>query len=340
MFKGVKGKYLNRDEVLNSISQEQVFHQYLNIYPQMGKFYKSPFRVDNIPGCRFAWHSGILYFVENSSFNGRLYWDVVDIVKYYEKCDYITALNILYSKKSVNQIPSSCKQPIIKRQPEIRFVKKNWPANNLFKLPGHILESEYIFLVDNYWITNEKGEWRKNIIHNPNFTTTIAYYFPDSNHVKLYFPEKEDFRWYSNCSNDDVFGYYKLKYYSEISDTLWITKSAKDRVTLEYYFDIPCIALQNEGCFIPEDKVFEMETLFKKFIFLYDNDLTGIYQSQKLAEKYNWEYRVIDVLPKDPYEMFITYGLKNTKDLIYASNNKFSHKGYPSRVVKDIEQSS
>ena len=314
MFTGTKPTYRKTTDVLNNISQEQVFFEYLGIYPDLGKRYLSPFRQDKDPGCRFTWHSGILYFVENTMFNNKLYWSCIDIVMYIKKCSYQEALDLLWVKSSSVKVVKS-NIPTAKFVPEIRFEKQNWPDNNMFMLPGYILEKELVFLVKNYWIKTKSG-WNQNSIHHPSKTLCVAYYFPETDHVKLYFPEQEEFKWYSNCSIEDVFGYHKLSYYAKMSDELVITKSGKDRLMLDYFLGKSSIALQNEGCYIPEHVVFELETMFKKIWFLYDNDVSGILHAQKLSEKYNFQYKVIDIQEKDPYAMIKVHGVENTKKLI------------------------
>lgn len=312
MFKGLKPTWRNQTEVLNSISQEQIFYEYLGIYPDLVKKFLSPFRTDRDPGCRFKWHSGILYFVENSMFNNKLYWNCIDIVMYYKNCSFQEALDILYLKIGSNQITKVVQNSFT---PEIRFEKKDWDNVNMFMLPGDTLEKELVFNVKNYWIKTKAG-WQRNSIHHPNKTLVVAYFFPDTNHVKLYFPNESDQRWYSNCSNEDVFGYHKIDYYRTYSKELVITKSAKDRLMLDYFIGIPSIALQNEGCYLPERLVAELKSKFDIIWLLYDNDIPGIQQAQKLSDKYGFPYKVIDVNPKDTYEMIQEFGIENTKKLI------------------------
>jgi len=314
MFTGLKPTYRKQDEVLNSISQEQVFYEYLGIYPDLTMRFLSPFRVDRDPGCRFKWHSGILYFVENTMFNNKLYWSCIDVVIYFKHCTYQQALEILWLKSHSKQIVNKVISPDT-FVPEIRFEKTKWLEPNLFMLPGNTLEQELIFCVKNYWIKTKLG-WQMNMIHHPSKTLTIAYYFPDTNHVKLYFPNEVENRWYSNCSTQDIFGWHKINHYHSYSKELVITKSAKDRIMLDYFIELPSIALQNEGCFIPEDKLQELQEMFEKIWFLYDNDISGILQAQKLSEKYNLEYKIIDVTPKDSFEMIQEFGIENTKKLI------------------------
>ena len=79
-------------------------------------------------------------------------------------------------------------------------------------LAAYHLYNENVYLVDDYWIKQDSDyEW--NHLHNPKKTLTIAYYFPDTNHVKLYFPNEYSIKWYTNCDQNDVFGESKLDYY-------------------------------------------------------------------------------------------------------------------------------
>ncbi len=309
-----KKPYHKQQNVLNSISQEQVFSEYLGIYPSLSGRFKSPFRSnDKDPGCRFSWYSGILYFVENTGFNNKLYWSCIDVVQYVKNCTYREVLEILAKKSHLHT--GIIKQNVEVFIPEIRFEKQDWEEPNMFMLPGTVLESELIFKVKNYWIKNKKG-WNLNSIHHPSKTLVVAYYFPDTDHVKLYFPEQKEFRWYSNCSSEDIFGWHKINHYHSYSKELVITKSAKDRIMLDYFINLPSIALQNEGCFIPQHKLEELQEMFEIIWFLYDNDISGIQQAQKLSEKYNLSYKTIDVLPKDTFEMIKEFGIDNTKKLI------------------------
>lgn len=314
MFKGLRPTYRKSSEVLNQISQEQVFSEYLGIYPDLSQRFKSPFRAnDKNPGCRFIWYSGILYFVENTMFNNKLYWSCIDVVMYVKNCSFQEALDILWQKS----LPVKVGKVIPNKTfvPEIRFEKQPWEEPNMFMLSGDILEKELVFKVKNYWIKT-KGGWFKNSIHDPNKTLTIAYYFPETNHVKLYFPNELENKWYSNCSTQDIFGYHKIKYYQSYSDKLIITKSGKDRLMLDYFIGIPSIALQNEGCYLPDEIALDLDVSFKDISFLYDNDISGILQAQKLSEKYGYPYKVIECDVKDPFEMINKFGIENTKKLI------------------------
>ena len=291
---------IQKDELLNNISQEEVMFQYLGIWPSLTQRFKSPFRTDTTAGCRFEWKNGLLCFVDNAGFNGKIYWSIFDIVKHVKSCSYREALQHI-AKGRYTMISS---QPTYKPRRNITFTYKEWQEDNLFKLSNDILKSESVFLVDKYWI-NKEGEITMFIPSD----LCIAYYF-SSKRVKLYFPERKEDRWYSNCSNEDIFGLDNLNLNG---DLLIISKSQKDRLTLKYHFGYEnVIAVQNEGCYIPENIVEDLKLRFKQVVIIFDNDDTGLDQSKKISKKYGFKNWVIDSEFKDPYEIFI-----NNKQLLF-----------------------
>lgn len=300
MFSAIGKKYYNVNDILSSVNQEQLFLHYIGILPNhSGRFY-SPFRHDNNPGCRFTWHSGILYLVENTMYKGKLYWNIIDAMREKYNMTFYQVLDTIvndYKLGENNNNKTNIKHKV-KSRPNINFSYSDWNESNLFYLDNTTLQKEFVFLVDNYWIDN-----KKNPIYNPKDTLTIAYYFPDTNHTKLYFPNERDFRWYSNCDTTDVFGKYKIDYYSENYDYLVITKSQKDRLILDYKFNIPSIALQNEGCLLPESMVINLQEKFNKIYVLFDNDVAGEKAAEKITQKYNF-IKIQVPFYKDSYELY------------------------------------
>ena len=59
-------------EVLDLYTQEEIFYLLLGYYPDYSKRYKSPFREDKNPSCRFEKYGNWLYFIDNASFNGEI----------------------------------------------------------------------------------------------------------------------------------------------------------------------------------------------------------------------------------------------------------------------------
>lgn len=290
-------------EILKTLDHRQLFSKYLGIYPEFGKKYLSPFRNDKSPGCRFELRSGLLYFVENTAFQGRLRWSIFDIVMYFHKCGFEECLEIISNDIDPAEVPQQIhyhKQPF-----RINFTYKDWPSENMFYLPNDILQKENVFLVDDYWTGSL--EMRKNNIYNPKTNLTVAYYFPETDHTKLYFPEQENFKFSTNCNSSDIHGKNKIEYYRHRDRShIIITKSQKDRLVLDYHCGYNAIAVLNEGCHLDPSFIKELKEKFLSVYVLFDNDDTGRKMSKIFSEKYGiFEIKLNE---KDPYEQYNKYG--------------------------------
>lgn len=294
MILGTNSPRIDYKDLINNINQEEVFQSILGYFPNLYQRFKSPFRPDRQAGCRFEWRDGFLCLVENTAYKKRLYWNIFNTIMELKKVSFYQAVEIVAKGRYENN-PS---KPVYKDKLSIRFTKKEW-SDNLFKLSSEILEAEHVYLVQDYWI-GRSGIWKKNNIHK---SLCIAYHFPESDHTKLYFPEEKEIRWYSNCNNQDIFGLNNLNDYS---DLLIISKSQKDRLTLKYHYGYSnVIAVQNEGCFIPENVMDNLKLRFKRIVIIFDNDYTGFDQARKLSITYDIEYRIIESSFNDIYDMFI-----------------------------------
>jgi hypothetical protein len=312
MFKGTINPRISVNDI-KRLDQESMFFNYLGIKPDNRKHY-SPFRKDNNPGCTFKWYNGLLYFMDNGSFNGKLSWSIIDVVMYQNNCTFVQALEILSKDYKPAQMAfDTTYQKSYSRLPlQIRFKPKNF--ENLFGFSQQVLEKEHVYIVDDYWIG--RNDMKQNIVHNPKTNITVAYHFPNSDHVKLYWPELKENRFYSNCNIYDVFGYDKIDYYQSIDDRyLIITKSQKDRLVLDYDLGFNSIAVQNEGCSIPDDIINKIRSKFEYIYLLYDNDETGKIQSKKISEEYGF-INLNLIKYKDPYQWKVKEQQNDLKRLL------------------------
>lgn len=296
-----KFDFVDIKKVLPQYDQQNLFAKYTGIYPELNKGFYSLFRTDRKPGCRFVWHSGILYFVENAGFRGRLYFNIVDTICIIKNLDFKAAINEIIKGNTISGVSwdkINNENSKSNEKPDIRFKYKEWEKSNYFGLKPYDLYNENVYLVTDYWI-GRGGDFKHNSIHNPKQTLTIAYHFPDSNNVKLYFPEKTEFKWYSNCDND-IFGESKLDYYLEKdSDLIIITKSQKDRLLLDYKYGYNAVSPQNEG--VDFGNIIPIIKKFDRQIILFDNDRTGQKYASHFSEKYNIPWINLEIA-KDIYE--------------------------------------
>lgn len=294
--------------LLRSLNQEELFRKYttLNINGRN----HSIFRVDKTPGCYFKWYNGILYFVDNAGYNNKLYFDIFDIVSFIYNISLEEASRKIVKENNNNiiKIESSIdnyKKPKL----QINFKKGVWEKNNYFMIDPDILEKENVYKVETYWINKGDG-FKTNLIFNPKQTLTIAYYFPQTDSVKLYFPYEKEFKFFTNCSPENVYSNVKLDY----EKTCFITKSNKDRLVLKYLLDYEAISPQSENQLIPEHYINEVLKCKHQFI-LFDNDKTGVENSSILSKKTGIK-NIFFIDVKDTFDCIKKIGINNTKTFI------------------------
>lgn len=309
--------YIDIKNLLSRLDQESLFHKYTGIYPSniSTTRYYSLFRHDRKPGCSFRWHSGKLYFVDNARFRNKLWFDIIDCIEILHNCSTKEAINMIVNENPIDKNYIINSTTTIKIKPEIRFKYKPFEEDNLFGISPKHLNNENIYLVTDYWI-KKSNDWEYNNIHNPRKTVCIAYHFPHNNNVKLYFPNEVNYRFYTNCDDNDVYGMYKLDYYLEKNDNfLIITKSQKDRILLDYVYGYNAIAVQSETSInLPKDVVTKIHK-FKQALILFDHDNTGQQFAAKLSEKLDIPWTNV-IIAKDVYESTQKYGVDATSKIL------------------------
>lgn len=292
-------RFADYEEVLNyspiSISevfqnQELIFLEFLGTLPNETVRLRSPFRKDNNPGCRFTYYDSLWWFVDNATYKNKLYFNCLELVMYMYDIDFKEALRLISSKvKPINNYNSSYIDLSNKKYKiDIKFSYEKWGEKNYFtnfyKVHPDYLNLQPYYMVYNYWVsTKTDPELKMNRFGMPEYK--IAYYFKDTNHTKLYFP-KSDYKWYSNCTENDIFGYHRMGQYLFSEDrSIFITSSAKDELILNYYTQANTIGLQGETVkTLPEFLLNSLKYFDEIYIWL-DADSTGIKET-KYLEKY------------------------------------------------------
>jgi len=298
--------------------------------PSYGKRFYSPFRSDRKAGCRWSYNNNQWWLVDNAGHNGKLAWSIYDFVSWLYPTYTAKEVYHLIASRLVETVPNI--QTI--RRPNVASVKDNniiikfeytdWTEDDyfsrMFDIDLNYLNQQPYYKVVNYWANSRKDNTlRKNPFHSPKSVETIAYYFEDTDHTKLYFPAKNDFKWYSNCNADDIFGEHRLKEYD--NSHIVITKSAKDEMILNYHCNLQTLAVQSEAI-TSNKKLNDLCNQFSQKIIYFDNDDPGRRNSKTLGESvgalciFNG-----DTEGKDAAEF---YALQNNKEKFKEGiNNKF-----------------
>lgn len=366
---------LTKEFILSKISQVSIFSAYIGVDAEIiehcidtGEFISSPFRVDEHPSFGFRYDNrGKL---KAKDFAGYFHGDCFDAaalviseiihknVDISNKSWFIFVLkhiaytfrNIIYGKDKDENIEGIIAEGINaarNRKPIIEFVPRQW--NNYdknywgkFHVPISYLNTNFVYPVDYFYINRKVNPEPKYYYENDRKDVCYAYMLGQDKrgiyNIKLYFPNRKHgtvrFITNSNCLE----GLLNLEL-SEY-DSIIITKSTKDRISLRAYLDAIDLSISYGGTAlrtiglvnIPHEsyklKQNEYDWLQAKcpnglILSLMDNDNTGYREAIWLRNNYNIiplciprEYEV-----KDFAELRSKYSIETIKELINLSYN-------------------
>ena len=300
-------KELTKENLLESVSQEEIFEYYLGIKPEIGINYCNPLREDNNPGCWF-WYNrdDILFLIDNTQrreFGG----DCFEIVR------KVTGVeNFFHILQRINndfriglydgyfhdyQSQERVAKVVIKKKPVVSDIRyKHMPFQyadlqwwNQYGIGKELLERFEVSCIYKVWIN-------MNLYHKYS-TLDPVYAYAFDNHSKIYRPmATRKYKWRSNCNVNDINGYKQLP---KTGKLLIITKAMKDVMTLTS-LGFNTIAPQAEYPVLPEKLVKELKERFEDLYVFYDNDEAGVHNSQRLTKDIGAKYvNIPKTMPKD-----------------------------------------
>lgn len=366
---------LTKEFILSKISQVSIFSAYTGVDTEViencietGEFISSPFRVDEHPSFGFRYDNrGKL---KAKDFAGYFHGDCFDAaalviseiihknVDISNKGWFIFVLkhiaytfrNIIYGKDKDENIEGIIAEGVNaarNRKPIIEFVPRQW--NNYdknywgkFHVPISYLNTNFIYPVDYFYINRKVNPEPKYYYENDRKDVCYAYMLGQDKrgiyNIKLYFPNRKHgtIRFITNSNCLEGLLNLELNEY----DSIIITKSTKDRISLRAYLDAIDLSISYGGTAlrtiglvnIPHEsyklKQNEYDWLRAKcpnglILSLMDNDNTGYREAIWLRNNYNIiplciprEYEV-----KDFAELRSKYSIETIKELINLSYN-------------------
>lgn len=366
---------LTKEFILSKISQVSIFSAYIGVDAEIiehcidtGEFISSPFRVDEHPSFGFRYDNrGKL---KAKDFAGYFHGDCFDAaalviseiihknVDISNKGWFIFVLkhiaytfrNIIYGKDKDENIEGIIAEGVNaarNRKPIIEFVPRQW--NNYdknywgkFHVPISYLNTNFVYPVDYFYINRKVNPEPKYYYENDRKDVCYAYMLGQDKrgvyNIKLYFPNRKHGTVRFITNNNCLEGLLNLEL-SEY-DSIIITKSTKDRISLRAYLDAIDLSISYGGTAlrtiglvnIPHEsyklKQNEYDWLRAKcpngvILSLMDNDNTGYREAIWLRNNYNIiplciprEYEV-----KDFAELRSKYSIETIKELINLSYN-------------------
>ena len=308
-------KKYTRSYINSKISQYDLFRRYIGNV-KLNQVMCSPLRNDKNPSFNLYNNSkGETMYIDHATGESG------DIYKFLKQLWNIDLKEVY--KKIVNDLPSEI---------ELKLLKTAYRKdNNIYDIEIRIRRQQFSELDLEYWKSfgiseNTLNKYQVNSISYYTINGIISgkynvndplFSYKVNDKFRLYRPKtkyKKD-KWRGNLTKDNIFGYEQLP---KSGDLLIITKSLKD-IMLLHELGYNAIAPSSESTEIPEYYINDLkEKSFKKIVYFFDNDETGIKFAKKLSEKYNSDYIYIDpkYFVKDISDFYKMYGLESTKDYL------------------------
>ncbi|NCC41935.1 MAG: hypothetical protein EOM21_21505, partial [Gammaproteobacteria bacterium] len=298
---------LTKDYIFSQITQEQIFEKYLGVKVQTKRHFVNPLRNDNRVTCKFKYFGNDLIFTD---FSGWFSGNCIKLVMFLQGINYHKALEtikddfLLTSSSFIEYEPKTLK-PKPKERTKFNIKHRNFNKHDAaywksYSISSKTLKTFNVKAVKN--ITIEGSNFR----YFYNYGDPAYVYYFDKNEVKIYFPNRKEFRFLSNTTS--IQGYNQLPKYD---DLLVITKSLKDVMCL-YELGIPSVAFQAETVIPSKDIIENFKFRFENVYTFYDFDLTGIRTTNKIKKLYNLPYIF---LTNGRFGSF-NYGAKDISDYI------------------------
>ncbi len=329
---------LTKEEIFKKINSYDIFRFYCENFKEVGKKFNSdlPGRSDNIPSCVIEFIGGDLMY---SDFGYKTGLRAVDYVmeKYglgfgdtLEKINRDFNLGLSSGRLQQHKLcliqgkkPVLSPSPKFNEKPPARLRKRQRPFTkqdleywNSFYWTEEMLNLSKTQSISHYWINGTKFLVRPNEL-----AFSYEYYYHNGRaQRKLYFPQRKEFKWFSNVDNTIV---QLVDVAPKQGDILIITSSKKDagifwRMNLDKLVGdliIHGVAPNTENTMVPERWLKKAQKRYKKIILWYNNDWDkkdnpGVTNAKKFSERYNLPYYYNpDNEPKDPSDFSSRYGL-------------------------------
>ena len=304
LLKDREQRTLTTENILNKISDYQIFSYYLGSNFTINKVFSSPFRTDRTPSfCIFRTSEGNLMFKDLArgdtgdcfTFAGKIL-GIFNFTRLLVQINIDFKLNLIhniesYIPKVVKGVDFFEQKEIVNKINDIQIKTRPFNSQDLEYWQDYgvdeillkyfnVFATEYTYYNNNLWSVHSK--------YNPCY----AYIFRDDEGnygYKLYRPLEKDKKkkWMSNVNPESML--QGISNLTKSNKILIITKSLKDVMvlrTLGYH----SIAVQGESMIINESLMDILKTRFEKIYLLFDFDLGGIKGAKRFRKKYPFIY--------------------------------------------------
>lgn len=288
--------YLTSEQILERVSQKELYEHYSGEKIIEGKLVKCCFHKDSTPSMGFVTlGTNIIYNCFGCGAKGNIF----NFVQRLYNCNYGKAHNIIQkqfklsknydnisnnnSNPSIPIMDSTKSRQVLKTQ--IIPTYRNWNKIdfnywNRYEIPFSLLDYYNIRPCERVYVVTRNGEYILFAEHTKN-NPIYCYHIAGS--MKIYRPlnPNKKGKWASNCDSFNIQGLEQLPSKGEL---LIITSSMKDVLVLNL-MGYDAIALGGEGNKIPESILDFLWACFDNIVVFYDNDKAGLEYGITLSEE-------------------------------------------------------
>lgn len=286
--------YLTSKQILERVSQKELYEHYSGEKIIEGKLVKCCFHKDSTPSMGFVTlGDNIIYNCFGCGAKGNIF----NFVQRLYNCNYGKAHNIIQTDFKLSKNygnSSSVINTMVNNHSRIERVEnktqiiptfRNWNKIdfdywNRYEIPLELLDKYNIRPCSRVYVVTKTGEYILFAEHTKD-NPIYCYQIDDS--YKIYRPlnPTKTGKWMQNCTSFHIQGMSQLPDKGEL---LIITSSMKDVLVLNL-MGYNAIAPHGEGVPIPDSIMNYLWACFDNIILFYDNDEAGIEYSKKYSEE-------------------------------------------------------
>jgi hypothetical protein len=318
MIQGKKKIALTKENILNLISQYDIYRLYMPNKWELNKICHSPFRRDSqksfIIGSKFG------EITHKDFADSNIKGNCFNFVQQLLQCNYIDALKSIDKNFSLGissgeisrhtTIVTTYKQPEIeeKKYSTIQCVTRKFTNEELqywneYHQDIADLKANNVFSIKSVFLNKEKFVLKDTELR-------FGYLYDDR--WKLYFPfQTASKKWLSNVPLTVLDGKENIINCNKA----WITKSKKDKmVLLKLYPHVLSTQNESKACF-SEENIDYIKSNSNNQILIYDNDAAGVKNSKLITKELDMDYfnisrNYISDGISDPSDLIKNYGIK------------------------------
>jgi len=310
------------EDIITQVNEYQILKYYFNIN-SLPCVIKSPLRVDKHPsfGITLSENFKVKFKDFATGENGNIF----TLLKLYCKISFQELINKIYSdieeikKKRYNNINLVIKDTkkdhiTYNSSSEMKVKVREWKESDLEYWKQYGIELPLLIKSNTYPISHIiiKKKDKSYTFGTEKYAFAYIEYKDNTPSIKTYQPYSKEYKWRNN-HNPSVWDLWDLL--PAKGNTLIITSSRKDALTIINNTGTPATSLQAEGYFPKKQVINELKGRFKKIFIFYDNDFNKpINYGHNYGAAIAKEFKLIQIeipteyMSKDPSDLYKNHG--------------------------------